>query len=420
MSRTIPLVALLAFFLQTTAAWSAAPPNPTDSDANGNTAGGTDALDALTTGLSNTAFGYHGLVSNTGGSFNTAVGALALSHNTTGNQNTACGRSALRFNTDGINNTASGAFALYSNTSGGLNTASGVSALLNNTTGSRNTAVGYQALSSNTTASDNTATGTALGSNTTGSKNTASGAGALGSNTIGNFNTASGGFALQGNISGIKNTALGYEALTDSTGDKNIAIGFQAGADLVSGNNNIYIGNSGAANESLTIRLGTNQTRTFIAGIAPTNVNGVAVMIDANGQLGVALSSARYKRDIAPLGARSAALFQLRPVSFAYHDDAPGITQYGLIAEEVAVVYPELVTHTLTGEVQSVRYQELIPLLLNELQRQHRDIRHRQQAMERQQRELSELRALVEQRREPTQPAALISGSTAVASDSIK
>ena len=138
-------------------------------------------------------------------------------------------------------------------------------------------------------------------------------------------------------------------------------------------------------------------------------------MINANRQLGVALSSARYKRDIAPLGVRSAGVFELRSVIVPYHDDGSGVTQFGLIAEEVAAVYPELVTHSLTGEVQSVRYQELIALLLNELQRQHRDLQQRQQALERQQAELSELRALVEQRRgQPPQPASLMTGSTRV------
>jgi hypothetical protein len=225
--------------------------------------------------------------------------------------------------------------------------------------------------------------------------------------------------ALANNTIGIKNTALGYQALADSTGNRNIGIGYLAGADLASGNNNIYIGHAGAANESQTIRLGTNQTSTFIAGISGTNVNGANVVVDNNGQLGVVLSSARYKRDIAPLGIRSAGVFQLRPVTFAYRDDAQGAVQYGLIAEEVAAVYPEMVTHAPTGEVQTVRYQDLIPLLLNELQRQHRDTQQRQQTIEWQQRELRELRALVEQRR-AAQPAALISGSIDVPSDSIK
>jgi hypothetical protein len=121
-------------------------------------------------------------------------------------------------------------------------------------------------------------------------------------------------------------------------------------------------------------------------------------MVDADGQLGVVLSSVRYKRDIAPLGARGARVSELRPVTFAYRDDASGAVHYGLIAEEVEAMYPELVTHTAAGEVQAVRYEALVPLLLDELQRQEADLQHQQQAIERQRRNLGELRTLVEQR----------------------
>jgi hypothetical protein len=142
------------------------------------------------------------------------------------------------------------------------------------------------------------------------------------------------------------------------------------------------------------MRLGSTQTHTFIAGVATTGVNGGAVVvIDANGQLGVTLSSARYKRDIAAMGTRSEGVFQLRPVTFAYRDDAQGVTHFGLVAEEVAAVYPDLVTRTAgTGEPQTVRYQELIPMLVNELQRQQHVTEHLQ-------RELAELRSLVGQMR---------------------
>jgi Chaperone of endosialidase len=117
------------------------------------------------------------------------------------------------------------------------------------------------------------------------------------------------------------------------------------------------------------------------------------VTIDTTtGQLGIPLSSARYKQDIAPMG--SEGVLNLRPVTFAYREDAQHVKHYGLIAEEVAAVYPELVTHTTTGEVQTVKYQELIPMLVNELQRQRSEF---QQALKSQQQELAELRALVEQ-----------------------
>jgi hypothetical protein len=287
---------------------------------------------------------------------------------------------------DGDRNTAGGTGALQSVVSpGGINnTGFGFNALKQNTTGLGNTATGDEALSSNTTGLGNTATGVvALPNNTTGSLNTAIGSNTLFMNTTGHDNTATGTNALLNNTTGIKNTAVGRSALELSSGSKNIAIGYEAGVTLTAGNNNIYIGNKGASTESLTIRLGSVQARTFIAGIAAASVgNAATVEIDTTtGQLGIPLSSARYKQDIAPMGTRSEKVLQLRPVTFAYRDDAKAMTHYGLIAEEVAVVLPELVTYTATGDVQAVKYHALIPMLLNELQRQ--------------QQELAELRALV-------------------------
>src|SRR5262245_30891250 len=120
------------------------------------------------------------------------------------------------------------------------------------------------------------------------------------------------------------------------------------------------------------MRLGGIQTRTFIAGIASTPMSCCStVMIDSSGQLGITLSSARYKQDIETMANRSEGLLKLRPVTFVYKDDASAAPRYGLIAEEVATVYPELVTRTASGEVQTVKYHELIPMLLNELQREH-------------------------------------------------
>jgi Chaperone of endosialidase len=285
---------------------------------------------------------------------------------------------------------------------GTANTAFGFDALFNHTTGHNNTAIGAKALYNNTTGHFNTASGlAALYNNTTGQANTASGEGAAYLNTTGERNTAYGRGALFSNTTGIRNTAIGYEALTPGlcttcgpTGNKNIAIGFRAGSALTHGHNNIYLGSQGGdSSEFQTMRLGKAQTRTFIVGINTATVSDAAVMIDtATGQLGIATSSARYKQDIAPMGTRSEKMLDLRPVTFAYKDDSKGTTHYGLIAEEVAAVYPELVTRSATGEVQTVKYQELIPMLLNELQRQH-------QALQSQQKELAELRALVGQGR---------------------
>ena len=137
-------------------------------------------------------------------------------------------------------------------------------------------------------------------------------------------------------------------------------------------------------------------------------MSGDTVGVDNNGQLGIILSSARYKRDIAPTGTRSAEVLDLRPVIFAYRDDTQGVMHYGLLAEEVAAIFPELVTRTPAGETQTVRYQELIPMLLNELQRQQTALeRQQQEAVQRQEREsaelarlrkeLAELRVLVQQ-----------------------
>jgi hypothetical protein len=147
------------------------------------------------------------------------------------------------------------------------------------------------------------------------------------------------------------------------------------------------------------MRLGNTQKKTYIAGVATAAVTGSTVLIDATGRLGVPLSSARYKRDIETMGTRSEGVLKLRPVTFAYTHDLQGVRQYGLIAEEVAAVYPELVTHTATGEVQAVRYQELIPMLVNELQRQQQAMERHQQVAELLQRELAELRSLVGQMR---------------------
>jgi len=238
-----------------------------------------------------------------------------------------------------------------------------------------NTGGGTGALISNSTGFNNTAYGVfGLENNTTGSANTVSGSRALQENTTGNNNTASGMRALHDNTTGNSNTALGYQALQKSTGNSNIAIGTNAGLNLKGGSSNIYLGNAGVASESKTMRLGSNQTRTFIAGIAGTRISGSTVVIKSNGQLGTIISSARYKKDIQDMGEQSRKVLELRPVSFHYQQDPEGQQQYGLIAEEVDRVYPELVTHTAAGEAESIQYHALIPMLLNELQRQQRQL----------------------------------------------
>jgi hypothetical protein len=242
-----------------------------------------------------------------------------------------------------------------------------------NSTGSNNTASGYQALYSNTTGSYNTASGyEALSSNSTADYNTALGFGALYSNN-GADNTATGYDALYANTSGTDNTADGLHALANNTiGSNNIAEGWHAGYNLTTGSNNIDIGNVGVAAESGVIRIGTmgTQTKTYIAGIYGTSVSGSAVVVSSTGQLGVVVSSERFKTDIAPMGSDTEKLQALRPVKFHLKTDPHGAVQYGLIAEEVAKVYPELVIRDETGRIDGVRYDELAPMLLNEMQEQ--------------------------------------------------
>lgn len=330
-------------------------PAPDGGYPNGNTAEGDNALLELTTGESNTA-----------------IGLDALSSDTTGSNNTATGFAVLLNNTIGFDNTGNGFQALEDNMTGSFNTANGAAALQNNTTGSFNTANGVVALFSNTTGSNNTANGTqALNKNTTGFHNAADGFEALFSNTTGNHNTADGDIALLHNTTGNFNTALGaHSLLTNTTGSSNIAVGFNAGNNLTIGNNNIDIGNSGVAGEAATTRIGTAgiQARAFIAGVSGVAVAGSTVVVNGNGQLGVAGSSERFKTDVKPMDKASEAILALRPVTFRYKKsiDPDGVPQFGLVAEEVAKVNPNLVVRDAKGEVYTVRYDAVNAMLLNE------------------------------------------------------
>lgn len=299
--------------------------------------------------------------------------------------NTFLGTSAGNFTMTGFNNAGLGAYTLSGNTTGGWNTAIGAMALQFNTTGFSNNAVGYGALNANTTGSGNTADGlTTLFSNTTGFNNTAVGGSALYVNTTGSFNTAIGNGALgNGNTTGTHNTAVGISALLFSTGNYNIALGAGAGNALTTGSNNIDIGHSGVAGESGVIRIGAavGQTATYITGIrgvTTANANAIAVVVDSAGQLGTVSSSRRFKDDIADMSAASDVLMKLRPVTFHYKSDKnpnERTLQYGLIAEEVAQVAPQLVARSADGQIETVYYQHLAPMLLNEYQKQQRIVR---------------------------------------------
>jgi hypothetical protein len=357
---------------------------------NENTAEGDQALNAIATntantGSSNTAVGSFALFADSAGSLNTACGARTLQGNTIGGNNTAMGGFALQANGSGNNNTATGAGALTSNTMGGNNTATGVDSLAKSN-GDNNTAIGFEAL---------------LG-NSSGFNNSASGASALLSNTTGFANTADGFTALQNNTTGNSNTAAGDGALAhNTTGSFNIAVGINAGSGLTTGSNNIDIGSRGAAGEARKIRIGTagTQNGTFVAGIrgiTTANANAVPVVIDSAGQLGTVSSSRRFKSGIKPMDQTSEAILGLNPVTFHYKSDNTGRLQFGLIAEEVAKVNPDLVVREENGEIYTVRYEAVNAMLLNEFLKAHRKLDQQQAMIDRQQKQIEALTATVQ------------------------
>jgi hypothetical protein len=381
-----------------------------------NTGTGFQALNHLTAGNQNTATGVRALFSDTNGGFNTATGVYSLFSNTSGFFNSATGAYSLARNTTGSNNTANGCRALFFNTEGEANTAIGLQALYRNTTDSFNTAIGFQALFSNTGfgGHNNVATGyQALYSNRTGRRNVADGNAALYSNVVGNFNVAvgdqalfslapatpdagnSGGNTAVGEIAlvnlttGGGNTAIGESALLNSvTGFQNVALGYIAGQNLTTGNNNVYISNPSIDTESNTIRIGNvvgftdmfgfphaAHTATYIAGISgQTASGGVSVFINSDGKLGTLTSSARFKTDIKPMDKASEAIHALKPVIFHYKKelDPESILQFGLVAEEVEKINPELVVRDKEGKPYSVRYEAVNAMLLNEFLKEHR------------------------------------------------
>lgn len=331
---------------------------------------------------------------------NSAVGIEALTkvvpvpgyEDITGIDNTALGYQALRENTFARHNTAVGAYALTETAGGSFNTAVGSGALALNTGGSSNVAVGRMALSGNQVGSGNVAVGVeALSSNTAGG-NVAVGEVAMRDNIDGVNNVAVGSQALNENSSGQGNAAVGAYAIRNNlTGSFNTALGWGAGGLWETGNNNIAIGRGadGTAGESGVIRIGgdDHQTQTFIEGISGTPLSGLAVVIDGD-QLGVTASSARFKHDIRDLGSLSARLQDLRPVSFRYNEDGRAVggeerLEYGLIAEEVAKVFPELIVNDAEGKPFTVRYQLLTPLLVAEVQRLQEEVWRQREQIER-------------------------------------
>ena len=389
----------------------------------GNTADGADVLISLTSGVWNTGLGFRALYSDTSGGFNTAEGARALFTNTTGSYNTAMGMNTLSSNTSGVSSTAVGYATLQSNTASG-NTAFGALAAQHNTTGSILSAFGYRALNSNTTGSSNNAFGwQALASNTTANWNNAFGGDALAFNSTGILNNAFGDAALRGNTTGSRNSAFGDKALTsnnggdntgigtqalyhntggfdntaiglfalleNTTGNDNVAVGSNAGQNQTDGSGCVYVGASvhGQASES-------NKTRIRNIGSTPI-VNGATVVVASTGGYGDAVlgynsSSRRYKQDIEPIAAGSNALFSLKPVSYRPKDRPADTKAYGLIAEEVAEINSDLVIYNPEGAPETVRYDSVNAMLLNEFLKEHRQLQRDRAA-------IAELRSTIAQ-----------------------
>jgi len=346
-SFLITLILVLACFGFLPKVQAVSPP-PDGGYPGANTAEGDGALLGVTTGAFNTAAGFLALGGNTTGSFNTALGAGTLLVNQVGS-NTAIGAGALLSNTIGFGNTANGAFALFSNTTGLTNVANGYQALFSNTTGGRNTAIGTGALLSNTIGTENTATGLgALATNATGVANTANGVNALVANATGSGNTAMGANALAFNTAGHGNTALGDGAGSSVTTASNVICVGSLGANVT---NSCFIGN--------------------IRGITTANNDAIPVLVDSAGQLGTLSSSLRYKTDIKPMDKASESILALKPVSFRYKVHNDTTPQYGLIAEQVAEVDPNLVVRDNNGEIYTVRYDAVNAMLLNEFLKEH-------------------------------------------------
>jgi hypothetical protein len=322
---------------------------------------------------------------------NTAEGTNALFSRTTGVWNTALGFQALYHLTTGSQNNATGFRALFSLTTGSQNTADGVQALFSNIDGFGNVALGFQTLIDLLHTDYNTALGYQAASNTTGSYNTAVGSIALLDNVTGNFNTAVGRRALE-NAIGSSNAALGYNSGANSTGSGSVFLGENAGVNETSASDVVCIDENGDSSAFAT------GNRTFIGhirGVTVGNGDGIAVIIDSDGQLGTSNSSRRFKDDIKPMDQSSETILALKPVTFRYkNEDNNGKTpQYGLIAEDVAEINPDLVVLGDDGQPLTVRYEAVNTMLLNEFIKEHRKVEDLQTTVAKQQKGMDVLTA---------------------------
>jgi trimeric autotransporter adhesin len=322
-------------------------PPPDGGYPSGNTAEGQAALLSLTTGGFNTAVGFFSLRSNIAGQFNTALGAGTLLANTA-DQNPATGAAALLSNIDGENNTVNGASALFANQSGAANTAVGESSMRNNVAGSQNTAVGH----------------VPLGNNRTGANNVAIGDLALLTNSTGHDDTASGRLALAINNTGSNNTAQGSFAFLATPPAAATALIVDAGSNVTTENNVICIGTAGQnVSDSLYI------ANVFEIAIDPDNL---PVRIDFTGRLGSQSSSRRFKDGIRPMDKASETLYRLKPVTFRFKESQN--LDFGLIAEDVAEVDPNLAIRNGEGQIESVRYLAICNMMLNEFLKEHKKV----------------------------------------------
>jgi len=386
------------------------PPPPDGGYPGGNTAEGNNALFNVNTavGINNTAVGANALRDNTTGHDNVAVGSGALANNITGSFNMAVGTAALLNNTANFN-LAIGFRVGFMNTTGNHLTGIGAAAMRNNTTGGFNTAIGADALRENMTGTDNTAIGADALSTSTGEENTAVGSGAL-SSDAGGFNTAVG-FSAMADASGGNvqfNTAVGWNALVsttananvavgdlalqnDTSGFFNVAIGAATGINQTTGNNNIYIGQGsfGVAGESNTC---------YIQSIfGQLSTGGAAVFVNSAGKLGTTTSSKRFKENIKAMDKASEALFALKPVTFRYKKEIEpkAIPQWGLVAEDVEKVNPDLVIRDAEGKVNTVRYDQVYNMMLNEFLKEHKKVQELEATVGQQQKGMEALIAQV-------------------------
>jgi trimeric autotransporter adhesin len=406
--RGFLLIALVCFGLALARNAFGVSPAPDGGYGGQNTAEGTDALFSLTSGVWNVAVGFQALHSDTTGNQNTATGYRALFSNISGNKSTAYGSQALYNNTTGNDNVAAGFSTLFSNVSGNRNTgvgyrtltfndandntAIGWNGLYNNRTGVQNTAIGSGALLHGNSFSDNTAVGFQALNNNAGNENTGVGSHALFNNTSSEFNvavgdsalvsfngttatdganTALGSLALNAETSGQENVAVGRRDLEFLlTGSNNTAVGWRAGDNYTGGESgNICIGSfvTGVTGESNKTRIGNITATAF--------TTGGFFLYEVNGAIGIFSSSRKFKDDIKPIDKASETIYSLNPVTFRAKPEAdPSRPRgFGLIAEEVEQVNPDLVSHG-EKDILTVRYESINAMLLNEFLKEHKKV----------------------------------------------